>query len=65
MAAAIAAAGVSIGVVSFLGGRRAGMVVATLEASFLSWSVIDAVRVSRFFRENPQAAGGAAAKQTR
>ena len=65
MAAAIAAAGVSVGVVSCLGGRRAGMVVATLEASFLSWSVIDAARVSRFFRENPQAASGAPAKQTR
>lgn len=54
MAVTIASAGFSVGVVTFFGGRRAGMAVAAIETCVLSWRVVEAVRVSRFFKESPR-----------
>lgn len=65
MATTMASAGFSVGVVTLFGGRRAGMALAVLETCVLSWRVVDAVRVSRFFKESPRAldrASGATVK---
>ena len=49
MLLAITASGVSVGVASFLGGRRIGGAVAALNVCLLSSCVMGAIRVNRFY----------------